>query len=97
MNRTQEHEYFPGENLATRENFRIYYTPQALAEMWQCNINTLYDLLRQGRLKGFKLGRDWRISESAVLAYENDPENRAGVTYRRATKTARRPAPMRLV
>lgn len=57
------------------------YTPQELALLWQCCIETVYDLLRQGKLVGFKLGRDWRITESAVLAYEQDPENQSAKTY----------------
>ena len=50
--------------------------------MWGCSKDIVYDLLRQGKLHGFKLGRDWRISDAAVLAYECDPENSKALVYR---------------
>lgn len=59
-----------------------YYTPQALAEKWGCAKNTVYDLLRTGKLQGFKLGRDWRISDEARLAYEHDLSNQQPKIYR---------------
>ena len=37
----------------------LYYTPASLAARWGCSKDLVYDLLRQGRLRGFKLGRDW--------------------------------------
>ena len=46
------------------------YTPATLAERWGCNVCTVYDLLRTGKLKGFKLGKDWRITEEAKAAFE---------------------------
>ena len=49
--------------------------------MWGCSKDIVYDLLRQGKLHGFKLGRDWRISDAAVLAYEHDPENTQAAVY----------------
>lgn len=64
------------------------YTPQELALLWKCCIETVYDLLRQGKLAGFKLGRDWRITESAVRAYEQDPANQAAKTYAPRNKGA---------
>lgn len=60
----------------------IYYTPQSLAEKWSCSKDIVYDLLRTGKLQGFKLGRDWRISDEARLAYERSPENSQPNFYR---------------
>lgn len=74
-----------------------YYTPQDLAARWKCNINTLYEMLRKGKLQGFKIGRDWRISERAVIAYETDPGNQLGITYQCSRRSARKSSPMRLV
>ncbi len=31
--------------------------------------NQAYDLIRSGELKGFKIGRGWRVSKSALLVY----------------------------
>lgn len=74
------------------------YTPQELALLWKCCTETVYDLLRQGKLVGFKLGRDWRITESAVLAYERDPENQSGKTYApRASPEKAHPGKYRVV
>ena len=64
-----------------------YYTPQTLAEKWGCSKDIVYDLLRTGKLQGFKLGRDWRISDEARLAYENAPEHRSPMQYRRSRGT----------
>lgn len=46
------------------------YTVTELAEIWKCSTDIIYDLLTQNKLEGFKLGRTWRISDTARLAYE---------------------------
>jgi excisionase family DNA binding protein len=48
-----------------------YYTPATLAQKWGCHIETVYDLLRTDKLHGFKLGKDWRIPDSARAEYES--------------------------
>lgn len=73
-------------------NDNIYYTPQALADRWGISKETVYQLLRGGKLKGFKLGRDWRITDEARIAYENDPDHSAMTVYRPRAKM-----PMRVV
>ena len=60
-----------------------YYTPQTLAEKWGCSKDLVYDLLRSGKLRGFKLGRDWRISDEARLEYERSPEHSTSTQYKR--------------
>ena len=52
---------------------KVYTVPE-LAELWRCSPDIVYDLLRTGRLKGFRLGRVWRISDEARLAYEHPAE-----------------------
>lgn len=47
------------------------YTIAELAEIWRCSSDIIYDLLRSNKLKGFKLGRSWRISDEARLNYEH--------------------------
>lgn len=54
------------------------YTPQELALLWQCSTDVVYDLLRAGKLVGFKVGSSWRIRHSEVLNYESDPRNHGG-------------------
>lgn len=58
-----------------------YFTPQSLAAKWGCSKDIVYDLLRQGKLRGFKLGRDWRISDEARVAYERDPDHSEALRY----------------
>ena len=65
-----------------------YYTPQSLATKWGCSKDIVYDLLRTGKLQGFKLGRDWRISDAARLAYERDPEHCEATQYNIRGRTA---------
>lgn len=47
------------------------YTVKQLAERWQCSMNQIYMMIRQRKLKVFKLGRDIRISAEEVARYEN--------------------------
>lgn len=47
-----------------------YYTPAELAERWGCCLDLIYSLLKSGKLKGFKLGHGWRITDDARLEYE---------------------------
>jgi hypothetical protein len=48
----------------------VVYTDQQLADEWQMPVSTLQDMLRDGRVHGFKVGRAWRITEAARLEYE---------------------------
>lgn len=47
------------------------YSPNRLAERWECSIDHIYSLLGSGRLQGFKLGgKLWRVSAGEVERYE---------------------------
>lgn len=47
------------------------YTPERLAERWECSAEHVRRLLATGRLHGFKLGgKLWRISAGEVERYE---------------------------
>ena len=48
----------------------VVYTVDELAAVWKCSSRFVYDLLRQGRLAGFRIGSSWRVSEESRLAYE---------------------------
>lgn len=50
----------------------ICYTVESLAHFWACSTDMVYDLLKSGKLIGFKLGREWRITEEARINYERD-------------------------
>jgi excisionase family DNA binding protein len=44
------------------------YTPETLAERWQCSARYVRKLLENGSLKGFRLGKLWRIPACEVIA-----------------------------
>ena len=45
------------------------YTPEQLAEQWRVTRHTVLTYLRTGKLKGFKVGRFWRIRERDLSAF----------------------------
>lgn len=57
-----------------------YYTPRTLAQTWECSPDVVYDLLRTGKLKGFRVGRKWRVSDDARLEYERGKTETAAAT-----------------
>lgn len=46
------------------------YTINDLTVRWKCSRFVIQDLLADKRLKGFKVGRNWRITREAVERYE---------------------------
>lgn len=46
-------------------------SPAAVAERWGCSSTLIYDLLASGALRGFRLGKLWRIPAAAVEEYES--------------------------
>ena len=62
-----------------------YYTPKTLAETWGCSLDAIYEMLWTGKLKGFRVGRHWRVSDEARLDYERGKDkNTAATVDRRA-------------
>lgn len=47
-------------------------TAAEIAARWRAPERTVKRLFRLGRIKGFKVGREWRARLSEVEAYEND-------------------------
>lgn len=47
------------------------YTIKEVAEMFKIDKLTVSVMLREGRLKGFKIGNVWRIKESDLLELMN--------------------------
>ena len=47
------------------------FTPADLAARWNCSLDVVYDLLRSVRLRGFKVGSQWRITDRQVERFEN--------------------------
>lgn len=50
------------------------YTVERLAERWSCSTDVIYELLRKRELKGFKVGKAWRISAANIDRFENKDE-----------------------
>jgi hypothetical protein len=46
------------------------FTPEALAGRWATTADVICAMCRDGRLRAFKVGREWRIALSAVEAVE---------------------------
>lgn len=51
------------------ENISMLMTVPELAEYLNIGRNRAYDLLRNGTVKGFKIGCTWKVSKAAVDQY----------------------------
>ena len=47
----------------------VLLTVETLCQKLQVSENTAYQLLKTGQLKGFKVGRMWRIPQSSLDSY----------------------------
>ena len=45
------------------------YTIEQLQQILKLSDRTIFRLLKEGKLSGFKLGREWRFQESDINAY----------------------------
>lgn len=48
------------------QNYDDLLTVDEVTEVLKIGHNTLYDLLNQGKLKGFRCGRVWKIPKLAI-------------------------------
>ena len=44
-------------------------TPEEVADMLECGMNTTYKLLKSGKIKAMRIGRSWKIPKRAVQEY----------------------------
>lgn len=44
-------------------------TPEEAAELLGCGMNTIYKILKSGKLKAMRIGRIWKIPRRAVQEY----------------------------
>ena len=51
------------------ENPYYILSPEEAMEELQIGRNAIYKLLASGELKGFKIGRNWKIARKAIDAY----------------------------
>jgi excisionase family DNA binding protein len=47
------------------------YTPEEVALKLNCHVSTVQGLLRDGKLKGFKLNRQWRITPEELQRFQS--------------------------
>jgi excisionase family DNA binding protein len=48
-------------------------SPQEVADHLRVDVRTVYDLLKRGALKGFRISRLWRINRAALKEFEECP------------------------
>ena len=63
------YDYDDYDSLDEREPISEYLTPKEVMDLLYIGKNTLYGLLNSGELKGFRVGRQWRITKGALQGY----------------------------
>jgi len=48
------------------DNTEVYYTPRQVADILKVKETTIWQWLKEGKLKGVHLGRLWRIRQSQL-------------------------------
>jgi excisionase family DNA binding protein len=56
--------------MAKNTEGRTAYTAAEVADRWGLHERTIQVQLRDGRLRGFKVGKEWRIPASVVAEIE---------------------------
>ena len=65
------------------------FTIKELSEHLRVHPTTIYRLLRQGRLPGFRVGSNWRFSREAIEQWERDQAGREAASPPRRRRAAR--------
>lgn len=63
------YDYDNFDELDEREPISEYLTPREVMELLYIGKNTLYKLLNSGELKGFRVGRQWRVCREALIEF----------------------------
>lgn len=63
------YDYEDYECLDQQEPISEYLTPREVMDLLYIGKNTLYKLLGSGELKGFRIGRQWRVSRTSLREY----------------------------
>lgn len=50
---------------------------QELREILSIGRNSAYDLLKQGEIQAFRIGRNWKIPKDSVIHYISQWQNRS--------------------
>jgi len=70
MTTTHKREAVNVEDLDATLRARAAFRPSELAEHWQCSERHIYNLIRRGALRAFKVGGNLRISAEEVSRIE---------------------------
>lgn len=65
------------ENATQEETLRVF-TPEEVATILKMSARTVFHLLREGDINGFRVGKAWRISERELrrlLRYDDAPSS----------------------
>lgn len=68
-----DYEHF--DELDEREPISEYLTPREVMDLLYIGKNTLYKLLNSGELKGFRVGKQWRIRKDRLKEYVEKTES----------------------
>lgn len=49
-------------------------TINEVADYLRCHTSTIYRLLKMGKLRGFKLGSDWRFNRETIVKWRLEQE-----------------------
>ena len=63
------YDYDDYDSLDERESISEYLTPKEVMELLYIGKNTLYGLLNSGELKGFRIGKQWRVAKGNLRAF----------------------------
>lgn len=56
---------------------KLAYKPAAVADALDCSRSTAYDLISRGEIQSFKIGKDTRVTETALKAFLRKQEKKA--------------------
>ena len=57
------------ENTVQSDMITTLYTPEDVAEILQLGLSSTYALLREGKIKAFRIGKIWKVSKLALQDY----------------------------
>ena len=79
----------PNQNMAEAAQNDQIFTIKELSEHLRVHPTTIYRLLRQGGLPGFRVGSNWRFSREAIEEWERDQAGRAEIIPPRRRRVPR--------
>jgi excisionase family DNA binding protein len=80
----------PAQSMAQVAPGDQIFTIKELSEHLRVHPTTIYRLLRQGRLPGFRVGSNWRFSREAIEQWEREQAGRAAASPPRRRRARRR-------